>query len=299
MHVDYLNITVPESDASAPELAARAILAEVGAESVIAGLWKLPGGGSFKLDSVRQVRRFSASGGVLEAVRLAGLYGSYLAAFHEVPHRVTLMDIAHDTQGADAPSVVMALKDCLVSGPGVGLTRKRLRRGQFHFELGVGFDGRETGTVYLGQRTAEVRAKVYDKGHERRSKGFLDPGDLLRHELTVTGKVGVSLLDAAVPEPLFWHYMRHVLPCPEGVPEWVPGGLGYTLPPKVALLPAESLRRKVERSAELDAWGALADSLGPHGRSWLLSLIRRRLSVPVQPSGLPSGSDVRRSGTGS
>ena len=300
MHVDYLNVTVPETDAPSPERAIRSILAEVGAESVKAGLWKLQGSwGSFKLEPVGKVRRFSASGGVLDAVRAAGLYGTFLAAFQDVPHRVTLMDVAHDVAGADAPSAVMALKERIVSGPGVGLTRKRLRPGQFHFELGVDHQRRETGTVYLGQRTAEVRARIYDKGHEMRSKGRGDPGDLLRYELTVTGKVGVSLKDASVPEPLFWHYMRHVLTPPEGVADWVPGGLGYALPPKIALLPAEALRRKVENSTELESWGLLADSLGPQGRVWLLGLLRKRLSIPNQPSSMDSTPDVRALSTGS
>lgn len=299
MHVDYLNITVPETDAPAPDRTIRSILAEVGAESVKAGLWKLQGSwGSFKLEPVGKVRRFSASGGVLDAVRAAGLYGSYLAAFQDVPHRVTLMDIAHDV-ATDAPAAVMGLKERIISGPGVGLTRKRLRPGQFHFELGLDHERRETGTVYLGQRTAEVRAKVYDKGHEMRSKGRGDPGELLRYELTVTGKVGASLKDASVPDPLFWHYMRHVLVPPEGVADWVPGGLGYELPPKVALLPAEALRRKVENSTELESWGLLADSLGAQGRVWLLGLLQRRLGLSNQHSSNVATPDVRKLGTGS
>lgn len=293
MHVDYLNITVPETDAPDPERAIRSILAEVGAVSVKAGLWKLPGKwGSFKLEPAGRVRRFSASGGVLDAVRVAGLYGSYLASFQDVPHRVTLMDIAHDVPDVNAPAVVMALKDRIVSGPGVGLTRKRLKPGQFHFELGVDHAGRETGTVYLGQRTAEVRAKVYDKGHQMRSTGRGDPGDLVRYELTVTSKIGISLRDASVPGPVFWHFMRHLLPPPGDFGAWEPGGLGYDLPAKVALLPAEALRRKVENSAELESWGALADSLGPQGRVWLLGLLRKRLAVPVQPDSIASTPDV-------
>src|SRR5450830_1701966 len=50
-----------------------------------------------------------------------------------------------------------------------------------------------------------IWARVYDKREERVSRGFADPGPLVRVELVVSG-VGATLRDVSDPSALFYHY---------------------------------------------------------------------------------------------
>lgn len=51
--------------------------------------------------------------------------------------------------------------------------------------------------------------------------------------------------------------------------------------------PAETLKRRIENSAELDALLELADSIGPSGRSYMLHLLSQRTA-----SRAPIGQDA-------
>lgn len=139
------------------------------------------------------------------------------------------------------------------------------------------------GTVYLGGRSAEVKARVYDKRQERIARGYPDPGPWLRAELTVTGAVGVSLKDVWSPAPVFWHFMASTLKgiaaCPVDVPEWVPGGVGFSLPPRPVLDPVQRLARRLERSTELQDLCSLACSV--RGGAVLVYRRLRKLGLPL------------------
>ena len=64
---------------------------------------------------------------------------------------------------------------------------------------------------------------------------------------------------------------------------WAPNTeMGYQVPVRT-FEPAETLRRRVESSAELEALLLVADEVGPSGRSYLLHLLKSRLE---------SGADV-------
>lgn len=66
-----------------------------------------------------------------------------------------------------APPLLQALYGRAARGE-VSLTRKTLDPGRHVFRyIGPGPDGEDTGTVYLGARSAEVKARVYDKRWER------------------------------------------------------------------------------------------------------------------------------------
>lgn len=272
---DFLNVTVPTEHADS-------VLAEILPLFSLLGLsgerfgkvlcHRTEEGGTFRFEDKDRFWMFGASGSALATLRAAELFPSYLGAFASVPHRVTRLDVAMDT-GAPAHHVIKPLYDRAHSTDGIRLTRKRVRPSTAKWITSRDPEGNDSGTLYLGGRTAEVRAKVYDKRLEQFEKrGTLLPHFWTRYEVTVTGKAGASLRDAHSPTALFWHYMHDVMGCdrPSEVPEWIPCDGGYNLPAKVSLLPAELLMRRLERSAEVEQWVALADQLGPHGRAWLV-----------------------------
>lgn len=173
---------------------------------------------------------FSASGGFLEVLRRASMYGDYLSAIASFPHRVSMLHATADFQ-ADAPEVIQALKSVAYAGD-VSLTRKAVQPSNVQVLLSPNHEGCETGTVYLGNRkNADVWAKVYDKGHERRSRGFPDPGNLIRVEIAVQSDMGATLRDAYNPHDLFYQFASPslVTPPPDLLP-WVPMGEGFVMP---------------------------------------------------------------------
>lgn len=274
---DYLNVTVPTDradDVLSEILPLFSLLGLAGERFGKVLLHRTEEGGTFRFEDKDRFWMFGASGVALATLRAAELYPSYLGAFAGVPHRVTRLDLAYDI-GYPAPPLLSDLYTKAHSETGVKLTRKRVLPKNVSFITSRDPEGRDTGTLYLGARTAEVRAKVYDKRQERFQKtGQLLSHDWTRYELTVTGKAGASLRDAHSPSALFWKFMTEVVgrDRPSDVPEWVPCEGGYELPDKVSLLPAEVLKRSLERSAEVAQWLVLADQLGPHGRAWLKSL---------------------------
>ena len=284
MHTDYLNITVPDTDTHTAEAEVRQVLSAIGGVSVLAGQWRVHGTGTYQIKPRQGFSSYSASGQVLSVLREHGLYSTYLSVFGKLPHHVSLMHVAHDVP-EDAPPLLDFLYKKVVKGR-VGLTRKRLDPKR-HVQRIVrpGHDGRSTGTVYLGKRRASVSAKVYDKRQERIEKGCLDPGPLVRYELALGRKVGVTLRDAQYPETVFWHYMREVLSAPPAVPAWESWAQGFATPPRVTLLPAELLKRRVEKSSELEDLAKLAATLGEHGGNYLLSLMRRKVALCMSAQG--------------
>ncbi|MGC3004538.1 hypothetical protein ACPF8X_40725, partial [Streptomyces sp. G35A] len=96
--------------------------------------------------------------------------------------------------------------------------------------------------------------------------------------------------DAAEPAALFWHLASPaILDAPEGVTVWTPNrDLGWVAP-KRDFDAAALLRRRVESMAMLDALAAVADELGPEGRTYLLSLLETRLRASQGlPEALPA-----------
>ena len=293
MHCDYLNITVPETDSDTVHGELLEVISTVGASAVYDGLFKLPTGGTFKTEEKRGFTMFGTSGDFLATLRSHGLFPTYLSAFAGLPHNVSQMHIAHDLP-IDSPREIRRLYAKVQSDDGLRLTRKKLHpSSQVKKLTSPGGDGRETGTIYLGTRRAEVWAKVYDKQLERKQRANQDIPTTTRYELSVSGKAGASLRDAQDPEAIFWHFMSEVLPAPPDAPEWVKGGLGYSLPSKIALLPAEALKRLLENSAQLQQMFDLSERIGPHGYDYLLRQINERYQEHVRSSdqqGLGSAS---------
>lgn len=188
-------------------------------------------GGSFKLSVRGKVGIVSASGGALALLRASGLFGEYLAMLGSFPHRVSMLHVTQDFY-VDSPGVVV--REVLQRGYAgqIALTRKAIRPEQVRGYMLLRPDGGESGTVYLGHRAnADVWGKVYDKQLEQVSRGFPDPGPLVRVEIAVQSDVGATLRDAYSPSCLFWHFASGLVGGrPFGVSSWSPHGEGFTIP---------------------------------------------------------------------
>lgn len=231
------------------------------------GLWREPSGGTFKVTRFGDVAGLGASGRFLMTLRAADMLGEFLHTLGSEPHKVSFLDATMDI-ALDAPPVVMEMYSRAATGEGVQLSRKRVALTSVLKFFSQRLDGRESGSVYIGARNAEVRLKVYDKQHERECSGVLDTPPCVRYELTLkTGQA--TLADVFSPAPLFWQYVQNVLPRPLGVPEWVARGEGYSLPRKPVLEPLDRLRQRLTYSKDIADVIRLADSL-PDGRATLL-----------------------------
>ena len=279
MFCDWVNISVPEDSSHEVEQELRLILGMLGA---VAGIrvgtsivHRLDSGGTLKHTEKKGFSVFGASGGFISRLRIEGYFDNYLSIFASVPHRVTKMDIAHDVN-SDAPPILKSLYRRAKKGD-IKLTKKNLNPTQVKFLQKPRYDGEDSETVYLGNRTSEVHAKVYDKMAELQDKSFNIHKPLTHYKLNITSKVGISLKDVHSPEPLFWRFMGNVLPKPKNVPEWLPlGDNGFSIQPSAELLPAEVMRRKVDVSEEVASLLALADQCGENGFDYLLSLFKQK-----------------------
>lgn len=224
-----------------------------------------------------QVATISASGALLAALRGMERLVHYCATIAaHAPYKVTHLDLAHDVQ-ADAPTELVMLYERL-RVTGCALSRKRTPAGRIVAMMSRGLDGRDTGTVFVGNRkSAETTAAVYDRQQDARAKGKDDPGKLLRYEIR-TGVAGMSLKDVVVPDPLFYHFAApDLLPRPAHVPDWQPWGEGFSVP-ATQFDPMQRLVRLVERSTDVDRMLQLADQV-PGGLETLRRLLNQRLRL--------------------
>jgi len=251
MICDWVNITAPETVANDVMRELQTVLHAVGAIAATDELWNLAGGsGSFMHKRKKNFSIFGVSGQVLDALRSQNLLEDFFVPFVGVPHSVTRIDIAHDIE-RDSPKELRRIYKKATNGE-ISLSRKTLRGGQVRRLVSPGTWGDETGTVYLGRPTAEIRARIYDKRQEVFDKHGIElPCPLTRYELTLTSKTGIGLSDVFSPEAAFWNFMGDVLPKPANAPVWETTGAGFDLVATKELLPAELLKRKVGDSLEV------------------------------------------------
>lgn len=275
---DWLDVTFSPTDCPYPELNLLLLGAgfEVSRDAAGVRCYLPPDGarGMVQVSHKARYAKVSLSGGACAALRALRLFEQVLWVLASSPHKVTRLDAALDLP-TDAADVLAALQSRYPGGV-VNLGRKGLPVTRM---LATRGDGRESGTYYVGHRTAaRFTARVYDKALEADSKR----GELLppttRFEVTARKDSGATLRDAGVPSAIFWHIAAPaLLNRPEGVPMWVPDlEAAWSAPPRL-YQPAEVLQRRVEASPELDALLELADTLGPQGRRHLLHLLARRI----------------------
>lgn len=279
---DWLDVTYSPVDFPYPELNLLLLEAgfEVSKDKGGSRRYEPPEGfrGALTIDTAPRWARISASGGVCAALRRLGLWEPFLSVLGTSPHKVTRLDAALDLS-IDAAGVIRTLMARYPDGR-VNLSRKALPVSRL---LQVREDGQESGTFYVGHRSAaRFTARVYDKSLEALVKRGEQLPTTTRFEVTARKDSGATLRDAALPAAIFWHIAAPaLLKCPEGVPMWVPNqDLGWTAPAP-SFNPAEVLQRRVESSAELDAFLQVADTMGPSGRAYLIHLITRRLGGSV------------------
>lgn len=272
---DYLGVTVANEDWPSVRAEIQGPLDAIGAaldfDSERATLWRAGDRGTVKVQRYGPVTSIGASGSVLAGMRALSIMGAYLSGLGSAPHKVTRIDAAHDRPEPTAP-VLTRLVDKAHSPEGIRLTRKRILPKHVTRLVARGVDGLDTGTCYVGSKSAEVRACVYDKRQERLNRGLLDVGPLTRYELRIKSKVGATLRDAADPTSLFWHFMApDVLDRPEGIEPWEAHGEGFSVDWPELPLPAARLRRRLESSPDVRALLRLAEESGPHGFDFMVS----------------------------
>lgn len=277
---DYLDVTYAPDDCPFPEMN-QFLLGhdfKVARDTGGAVMYLPPNTrGAVLISHKSRYARISASGGICSHLREIGAWDDYLFILSTSPHKVTRIDAAMDvpTDGAGAIRVFQER----YAGGSISLTRKSLK---IDYILAVRPDGCYTGTMSVGYGTAaRFKAKVYDKAWEALCKRGEQLPPTTRFEVIACKDSGATLRDAALPDAIFWHIAAPaLLQRPSDVPEWVPNMSCVYPPPKRAFDPAETLRRRIEHSAELEALGVLADSMGASGRDYLLHLIEKRLASP-------------------
>jgi len=201
----------------------------------------------------------SASGGVLRRMRARGLFAEYLSVLGSFPHRVSMLHCTADYLVSSPPDSIALVKAAASSGS-LALTRKALLPKHCTYLLGSDIDGAETGTVYLGHRAnADVWAKVYDKRHERLSRGFADPGSVVRVEVAVQSGVGATLRDALSPRDLFFNFAgRSLVEAPPDFSGWSPHGEGFVLGERRERTLFERMETLIDGSLDIAKVGAMA-----------------------------------------
>lgn len=275
---DYFALSTPRDDGEELMSNLRPVIEVAGGYEDMGSLYRFPGGGTIKTHRRGQVFVVGTSGQALSRLRAAGLFQRYLWGIVESPPtRVTSMHATVDIE-ADAPVIVRRLFKRARKGL-VHLSRKAVKPENIEKRFGIDARGNETGTVYLGKRTSEAWGKVYDKRHERECRGVPDPGPLLRVEIAVTSKMGVTLKDVDNPEAVFYHFASpDLVEKPAGCPEWVSGDTSLKLPPKIQLLPAQQLNRLLTASPDIRRALELAEQIGPRGVDYLYRKLDQMLS---------------------
>lgn len=246
------------------------------------GLWESSNGGKLKVQRYGQAVAIGASGRMLVQLRAAGMFLEYLASLGSFAHKVTHLDATMDVP-VDAAKPLRAMYRRATAGK-VSLSRKAVAPRNVTRLMSPRLDGVESGTVYVGGRHADVRLCMYDKQHERQSRGDLGAEPCLRYELRLKGGL-VTLRDVAEPAPVFWHHMGRVLPCPPSVPAWEPSD-GSWVPERAVVDLQARLRARVTSSLDLAALVRLSRSEGLGGLDELFREIRWAFPPPRESAEL-------------
>jgi hypothetical protein len=287
---DYLNVSMPTDDHERFMLEFTPLLDEIGCvPGPVPGLYCLSGHtGAFKLTRRQGVVVHTFTGGLLQVLRDYGQFLPVLAIISHYPHRVTSADFTLD-EYVSAPPRIAEAYSYGVSGQ-LRFTQKAIAPGAIRQLLSpTVYDdaGYPTGTVYIGVRGRhEVFSKLYDKRQQIKQSTGRDIPDTLRHELTVTSKMGITLRDVAEPYKCFAHFYPEKLLAMDRSQKWEGNGEGFELNKRPDKLPAQILKKRVEDSPELDSLLRIADKIGSEGRNYLLSLLAKKLKVPKNPQPL-------------
>jgi len=223
---------------------------------------------------------FTTSGLFLSDLRNAGLLSDYSLCYASHPdypmleHRVSRLDVTVD-EYVYAPPVLKAVYSKAKSGD-YCFTRKSISPTAISQVMGVcayNDSGDDTGTVYLGKSPMHVQAKIYDKRQQMLVTRGVEIRDTLRHELTVTSRMSVTLRDVVTPSCLFYHFYPDNLLSKRDVGPWYKVEGGYTVERHVSM-PAMRLKTRMQGSLDLRAMFKLASLSGPNGFSYFVQVAR-------------------------
>jgi len=242
--------------------------------------WRSPSGGLLTVKARSYgVSIYTASGGFMSDLRQSGLQATFLAAFSSFPHNVSSADFTVDEYRDDVPSRLVDIYELAAAGH-VSFTRKHIGRSAIRrlFRPSLYNDCDETGTLYIGKRGShEVHCKCYDKRNESLDRTGRDIGrNTLRHEMTVSGKMGLTLRDLDQPHDCFYHFYPSNLLSTAQKTTWQGYGEGFEVKRPEKRLASQILAGKVEASMELASMLRLADEVGQHGLDYFIRLLRER-----------------------
>ena len=306
---DYVSCTTPREHYPEVSASLLELLRAAGGHDEREGVLSIGTRGKFVHGERYSIGYYSLSGDALAELRrsreIFDWLGEWLTIIGTHSHRVTRLDAAVDIP-AEASAVVSRFYQRARRGR-VQITRKSFRPQEVKRWFGPSIvDGRETGTVYVGERgKRDVTVRVYDKREELLQRvvsdhGPLtpelltlnDPGPLVRYELEFGRKIGMTLRDVYEPAKLFWHYARSsLLPglAPPDVGSWEPHALGFSVP-RTESLPSKQLRLLLDNSHDVKRAVLLADRCGPLGRDllcrWLQAMestLTPRHAKPLPP----------------
>lgn len=242
------------------------------------GAFRLPDGfGLFSYRVRHRVAIYATSGGFASALRSVGLLNPFLSEFFVFPHNVSSADFTVDEYAYSPPRLAEIYS--LASTGQVSFTRKSVNPSAVTTLLSpVAYDdsGLNTGSVYIGRRGRhEVLAKIYDKRQQLLQQRGVNVRDALRHELTVTSKMGITLRDISIPHDCFYHFYPSNLLSKAASRAWEGQGEGFRLEKPPERLPTQVLRSRVDTSKELKTMLELAEQIGDGGLTYLLGLIKK------------------------
>lgn len=283
---DGFTVTTPKDNGPILIDALRPYLDGLGCTVTTANQFRAPDGALLLTGNRGAVAWVQCKGKFVALLRSRQVLNEFLSVFSLHPHRVSQADLSVD-EYVESPAERVQGVYGLAKAGGVAFSQRPLTHRQINqvFAPTLYDDtGRETGTVYLGNRTAEVRGRVYDKTQERAADGECI-GLTVRHEMSITGKMGVSLRDLAEPESCFYHFWPSVvLSKPAGVKPWESHADGFVCERR-ELLPAQRLKLRVSDSTDLAALISLAQECGPEGMRLLHRLIDERAATMTWGAG--------------
>lgn len=231
---------------------------------------------SARFETKHNYHKVEVKGKALELLRSSGAFDSFLSLLASHNHKVTRLDLALDV-ARDFPSVLHGIRVKYPTGY-ARVSRKKAKISEILEPRDS--DGKRSGTLYIGSQGGKARkfARIYDKQLESLKRDEVIP-PTTRYEFVI--REDVTLRDAALPSPCFWHFMGlELLTKPSDVIPWEKGASYGWSSQRAEVLPTERLLKYLEHSATLDRMVSIADEIGPEGRRYLLSQLKKRLDAP-------------------
>lgn len=280
---DFLNVSFDAGESLNVSDALRPLIDYCGYSESYPGTFRRTGEpGALRLGKRHKVFVVSASADVCRCFRAMGVWPDFLSAMASFPHRVTMIHASGDFTVSSPPTVVRHALEFGYSGK-ARFTRKWVSPSLVRAQLGLSAsDGTQTGTVYYNKRErADVWARVYDKQEELVSKGFADPGPIVRLEIGLMSDVGATLRDAGDPTALFLHYATvSICSASAQIPQWSSEAQGYVLDrPKMSPTANQRIKAILDTSIDIGRICNLArDAYGADALKELTRLIASRLA---------------------